>query len=172
MGVVSDDDTGPQSTEPCPIAGKRALLAEDDESARTIIAKVLRGLGLDVIETGDGGRLLVAITSYYKNGRSPDDLDLVITDVRMPVMSGLEVFKGLRVAHWTLPVIIMTAFESPEVTDAVQRYGAALLLKPIDLDTLEALVRKMLAAPRHPSSHPRALVQGSRTPDPPATRGR
>lgn len=156
--VRSDDEAALQSSEPRPIAGKRVLLAEDDASARTIIAKVLRGLDLDVIETGDGGRLLVAITSYYKNGRSPDDLDLVITDVRMPVMSGLEVFKGLRVAHWTLPVIVMTAYESPEVTDAVRRYGAALLLKPIDLDELEALVSTMLAAPRHPSSHPRALL--------------
>ncbi|HSO36367.1 MAG TPA: response regulator [Labilithrix sp.] len=135
--------------------GKRVLLAEDDASARTVIAKVLRALGLDVIETNDGGRLLVAITSHYKNGRSPDDLDLVITDVRMPVMSGLEIFKALRVAHWTLPVIVMTAYESPEVTDAVARYGATLLIKPLDLDVLERLVKRLLTAPRHPSSHPR-----------------
>ena len=90
-------------------------------SARRIIAKVLREMGLDVIETNDGGRLLVAITSYYKEGRSPDDLDLVITDVRMPVLSGLEIFKGMRAAHWRLPVIVMTAFASPEVSDVVAR---------------------------------------------------
>ena len=130
------------------LEGKRVLLAEDDASARTILAKVLRQMGLDVVETDDGGRLLVAITSYYKNGRSPEDLDLVITDVRMPVMSGLEVFKGLRAAHWKLPVIVMTAFESQEVRDAVSRYGASLLIKPLDLDELESLVTRLLTLPR------------------------
>ena len=155
--VLPADDPLVQPAELPTLAGKRVLLAEDDASARTIIAKVLRAMALDVIETDDGGRLLVAITSYYKNGRSPDDLDLVITDVRMPVMSGLEIFKGLRVAHWTLPVIVMTAFESPEVTDAVTRYGAALLIKPLDLDVLENLVKRMLSAPRRPSSHPRLI---------------
>jgi DNA-binding NtrC family response regulator len=130
------------------IAGKRVLLAEDDVSARTVIAKVLRAMGLEVIEIHDGGRLLVAVTSYYKDGRSPDDLDLVITDVRMPVMSGLEIFKGLRVAHWKLPVIVMTAFETAEVTDAIARYGAVLLIKPLDLEALESLVRRMLTEAR------------------------
>jgi DNA-binding NtrC family response regulator len=137
------------------IAGKRVLLAEDDAVARAVIAKVLRAMGLEVIETDDGGRLLVAITSYYKNGRSPDDLDLVITDVRMPVMSGLEIFKGLRVARWTLPVIVMTAYETPEVSDTVKRYEAALLVKPLNLDELESLVARMLLRPRTPSSRPR-----------------
>jgi DNA-binding response OmpR family regulator len=129
------------------LEGKRVLLAEDDASARTILAKVLRQMGLDVVETDDGGRLLVAITSYYKDGRSPEDLDLVITDVRMPVMSGLDVFKGLRVAHWKLPVIVMTAYESREVRDAVSRYGASLLIKPLDLDELESLVTRLLTQP-------------------------
>lgn len=141
-------DIQERAGEHASIAGKRVLLAEDEPSARAILAKVLRKMGLDVIETGDGGRLLVAITSYDKDGRTPDDLDLVITDVRMPVMSGLEIFKDLRAAHWTLPVIVMTAHESAEVSDAVLRYGAALLIKPLDLDVLESLVTRMLQRPR------------------------
>ena len=44
--------------------------------------------------------------------------------------------------------------ETKEVSDAVMRYGAALLIKPLDLDELEELVRRMLARPR-PSSRPR-----------------
>jgi CheY-like chemotaxis protein len=139
------------------IAGKRVLIAEDDAAARTAIVKVLRGMELEVIETSDGGRMLVAVTSYYKGGRSPDDLDLVITDVRMPVMSGVEIFKGLRTAHWRLPVIVMTAWATDEVRDATARYGAALLLKPLDLDELEDVVRRMLTTPRPPSSRPRQL---------------
>ena len=59
-------DDGRSGTEPPgagTIAGKRVLLAEDDASARSIIAKVLREMGLEVSEIDDGGRLLVAITS-------------------------------------------------------------------------------------------------------------
>jgi DNA-binding response OmpR family regulator len=129
------------------IAGKRVLLAEDDGSARCIIAEVLRAMGLDVIETADGGRMLVAVASYYKDGRTPDDLDLVITDVRMPVMSGIEIFKGLRTAHWKVPVIVMTAWATDEVRDATSRYGAALLIKPLDLDELETVVKRLLTLP-------------------------
>ena len=153
--MADDGRSGQQPPGDTALAGKRVLLAEDDPSARTILAKVLREMGLEVIETDDGGRLLVAITSFYKNGHSPDELDLVITDVRMPVLSGLEIFKGLRVAHWTLPVIVMTAFETKEVSDTVRRYGAALLIKPLDLHELEELVRRMLLRPRPPSSRPR-----------------
>ena len=107
--MIPPDDRPQQLPERPSLKGKRVLLAEDDASARTILAKILRAMDLEVIETDDGGRLLVAITSYYKDGRSPEDLDLVITDIWMPVLSGLEIFKGLRVAHWTLPVIVMTA---------------------------------------------------------------
>lgn len=125
---------------------KRVLLAEDDPVARRILARALREMGLDVVEVGDGGRMLVAITSHYKDGRSPLDLDLIVTDVRMPVMSGLDAFKGVRAAHWRTPVIIVTAYETDEVRDVVMRFGATLLVKPIDLETFEAKVREALAA--------------------------
>lgn len=148
---IADADVLTQPAARISLAGKRVILAEDDVTARTIIAKVLRAMELEVIETTDGGRLLVAVTSYYKEGRSPEELDLVITDVRMPVMSGLEIFKGMRSAHWTLPVIVMTAFASAEVSDVVSRYGATLLIKPLDLDVLESVVMRLLAGPHRPS---------------------
>src|SRR5512138_1818467 len=91
---------------------KRVLLAEDDDSARRVMADVLRAMGLDVLETRDGGRTLVAIASHYKDGRTPDDLDLVVTDVQMPFVSGLELFKGLRAAGWTAPVIVVTGYDT------------------------------------------------------------
>ena len=84
-----------------------------------------------------------------------ESLEKIYDAEKMPVLSGLEIFKGLRVAHWTLPVIVMTAFETKEVSDTVRRYGAALLIKPLDLHELEELVRRMLLRPRPPSSRPR-----------------
>lgn len=124
----------------------KVLLAEDDDDARKVLGTVLRAMGHDVVDVSDGGRMLVALTSLYRDGRSPTDLHLVITDVRMPVTSGIDVFKALRTARWKTPVIVMTAFDSPDVRDAVDRYRAVLLVKPIDLDELERVVTELLAS--------------------------
>ncbi len=130
------------------LAGKRVLVAEDDASARHVVAAALRALGLEVIEASDGGRMMVALASYYKDGRAPDDLDLIVTDVHMPVLEGLDVFRGVRAAHWTTPTIVMTADDTPEVREAAARLGAKLLPKPLDLDLLEAVARDLLTRAR------------------------
>lgn len=127
------------------LEGRRILLAEDDDSARKAVAKALRMLGAEVIETADGGRLLVAITSQYKGGHTPQELDLIITDVRMPVVSGLDVFKGIRAASWNTPVIIVTSFDTPDVRDVANRFGATVILKPFELDDLEREIERLLA---------------------------
>jgi CheY-like chemotaxis protein len=127
-------------------AGRRALLAEDDPSARRVLARFLREMGFEVTEVEDGGRMLVAITSHYRTGRSPDDLDLIVTDVSMPVMSGTDAFKGIRAAHWKTPVIVVTGSDSPEVRDVAERLGATILRKPLDLDVFEATVRELVSA--------------------------
>ena len=142
------------------IRGKRVLLAEDEPVARRALAKALREMGLEVVEVDDGGRMLVAITNHYKDNHTPDELDLVVTDVRMPVFSGIDVFKGLRAAHWTTPVIVMTAYpDAREVREAVERLDAVLMPKPLDLDTFEQTVRELLLSPRHPASRA-ALYEG------------
>lgn len=135
-------------SEDSPFTGKRVLLAEDDASSRVVLAKTLRALGCDVVEAGDGGRLLVAITAHYKGSLRPEDLDLVITDVCMPVCSGIDVFKGLRAAHWHTPVVVMTAYETREVRETVALFDAVLLLKPLDLSVFERTVTELLARPR------------------------
>lgn len=129
------------------LRGKRVLLAEDDEVARKVMARVLSSLGAEVIETADGGRMLVAIASHYKDGRSPTDLDLIVTDVRMPVVGGLEIFQGLRAAGWTTPVIVVTGYETLDVREAAQRFDAVLLSKPLDLEVFENAVRTLLVRP-------------------------
>jgi two-component system chemotaxis response regulator CheY len=129
------------------LPSKRILLAEDDECARAVMAAVLRSLGAEVIEAVDGGRMLVAVAAHYKEGKSPDDLDLVVTDAQMPVMGGLDVFKGLRTAGWRTPVVVVTGLDTDEVRETVRRFGAVLLPKPLDLDLFEATVRDLLTQP-------------------------
>ena len=124
----------------------RVLLAEDDASARGVLAKALRDLGLDVTEAGDGGRLLVAIGASYREGHDRDEFDLIVTDVQMPVASGIDIVKNLRRAGWKAPVIIVTAWPTPKVQEAVADYGAVLMQKPIDLERFEETALDLVQA--------------------------
>jgi DNA-binding NtrC family response regulator len=69
-------------------------------------------------------------------------LDLIITDVRMHGVTGLEILAGLRENDWSTPVILMTAFGDAELHAEAMRLGAlAVLDKPFELDALRTLVR-------------------------------
>jgi CheY-like chemotaxis protein len=123
----------------------RALLADDDPDMRRALSRVLRGMGLDVVEAADGGRLLVAISSQYRETFSPDDVVLIVTDVQMPVASGLEILEALRTASWHQPAIVISAHVDDGVREAAKRLGAVLVPKPIDLEVLERTVQDLLA---------------------------
>ena len=69
-------------------------------------------------------------------------MDLVITDVRMPGPSGVEMLEWLRGVVWSIPVIVITAFGDPVLHAEARRLGAlAVLDKPFDVNELLALVR-------------------------------
>jgi DNA-binding response OmpR family regulator len=118
----------------------RILLAEDDREMRRLLATSLREEGFDVIAASDGNRLLEQIGSHILSpGRDP--VDLVISDVRMPGRSGLEVLAGLRGADWATPFIIITAFGDEETHAEARRLGAvAVFDKPFDLDDFKTAV--------------------------------
>ena len=128
-----------------PFDGKRVLVAEDDSDVRGVMARSLRALGLDVTEADDGGRMLVALASRLDDKRPV--FDLIVTDVRMPVLDGLEVLRGLRAAQRSTPLVIVTADDGSGVRAAAARFGAVVLPKPLDLDQLEATVREQLSRP-------------------------
>lgn len=101
--------------------------------------------GYDVREASDGGRLLIAMTAHLREPEA--GLDLVISDIRMPVCTGLEILEGLRQAHRRIPVILMTAFGDDETRATANRLGAILLDKPFALEDLREAVRSSLAPP-------------------------
>ena len=122
----------------------RVLLAEDDSEMRSLIACALRLDGYDVLEAEDGGRLLVAITDAYTDGDGRDAFDLVISDVRMPVASGLAVLESLRKANWQTPVILMTAFGDDATRARAEALGAVLFDKPFDVDDLRTIALNLV----------------------------
>jgi DNA-binding response OmpR family regulator len=118
------------------------LLAEDDHEMRRMLADALRRDGYDVEELADGGRLLVRIARAHQS--PPLSVSLILSDIRMPVCSGLDIVKGLREARWEVPVILMTAFGDDEVRERAAALGATLVDKPFALEDLRRTVRALL----------------------------
>jgi DNA-binding response OmpR family regulator len=123
----------------------RVLVADDDVEMRHLVAESLRKDDYEVVEESDGGRLLVRLASVYSFDPRSYPFDLIVSDIRMPVCSGLEIVKGLREAHWRTPVILMTAFGDDETKERAVRLGALLVDKPFKMDVLRLVVRGLLA---------------------------
>jgi DNA-binding response OmpR family regulator len=138
-----------------PSANPRVVVADDDMEMRRLVAESLRKDDYEVIEEPDGGRLLVRIAALYSLGRTVDPFDLIVSDIRMPVCSGLDIVQGLRDAHWNIPVILMTAFGDDETRRRAEVLGALLFDKPFEMGALRLVVRSILDKRRRaPSSNP------------------
>jgi DNA-binding response OmpR family regulator len=125
----------------------RVLVADDDTEMRHLVSESLRKDDYEVIEEPDGGRLLVRVAAIYSFDQTVDPFDLIVSDIRMPVCSGLDIVHGLREAHWTTPIILMTAFGDDETRCRAQKLGALLFDKPFRMSALRATVRLLLAGP-------------------------
>jgi len=128
----------------------RVLLAEDDAEMRSVVADALRGDGYEVVEAADGGRLLVDVAAWFKGGDGADSVDLIVSDIRMPICTGLQILAALRDAHWRTPVILMTAFGDETVRRHAESLDALLFDKPFDLDDLRTAVANLLPRERPP----------------------
>ncbi len=116
----------------------RILVVDDKASMRKMLSGALAAQGHDVRAVGGGGEALLAFK------RQP--VDLVLTDLRMPGLDGLELTQELRKRSPETAVIVMTAFGSVDTAVEAMRRGAVnFLTKPFSLDTLKVMVDKALA---------------------------
>jgi two-component system response regulator (stage 0 sporulation protein F) len=122
----------------------RIAVAEDDGDMRSLVADALRLDGHRVVELSSGAELLIRVARQYRQLDPADPLDLIVSDVRMPVVTGLEILRGLRDAHCVTPVVLMTAFGDPATRREAESLGAVLLDKPLRLAELRQEVRKLL----------------------------
>jgi len=125
----------------------RVLVADDDRDTREALVEILQLEGYDVQEAADGGRLLVALTHSELCGYA-DGLDLLVSDICMPVCSGLQIVEGLRAAHCSVPVLLITAAVDERTRLKAARLGAVLLEKPFTLGALTSTVADLLATHR------------------------
>jgi DNA-binding response OmpR family regulator len=111
---------------------------------RGLVAQCLRRDSHDVFEVADGARLLVRIGRQYRAEDPAGKIDLIVTDLRMPLMTGLAILRGLRAAHCTTPVILMTAFGDDQVRREAAELGAVLLDKPFSMTVLRTKALELL----------------------------
>jgi DNA-binding NtrC family response regulator len=114
---------------------RRILVIEDEEKLRRVVQLQLQASGYEVDQAATAEQALV----------SAERADLVLTDLRLPGMSGLEFLEKIHGQRPGLPVVMMTAFGSVETAVEAMKKGAAdFLVKPFSLDHLTAVVGKAL----------------------------
>lgn len=145
-----------QSTNPfARVLRARVLVAEDDPKMREMVSERLRRDGCDVIDVGSGDEALGLMELIASNQAPIDDLELLIMDVRMPGLSGIEVVYLLRAYRWNTPILLMTAYPEPELLEEAHRLGVSVLPKPFGFSRLsEAAVAAMRAPPTTPRIAP------------------
>ena len=113
----------------------RILIVDDDPGQRSLLDSFLRGQGFEIVLADSGERALELLPA--------GKFSMMISDVRMPGLTGLETLQRARKNFPALPVLLVTAYA--DIRDAVEamRDGALnYLAKPIDLDELLATVRQ------------------------------
>jgi len=114
------------------------LVVDDEVKMQRILEIMLRDMALDVVRAGNGREALDIIA------REP--IDLVITDMRMPVMDGITLAKTLHETGHTIPVIVITAHSTVESAVAAMKYGAVdYIMRPFEVETVELAVRRALS---------------------------
>lgn len=120
----------------------RVLLVEDAPFLRYAFGRLLRLQGFDVREAHDGQDALACLAEFQPQ--------LVLTDLMMPVMSGLELISQLRARPdmANIPVVAITADATTQAEEQARRAGAAdFITKPVDLPELLERLRNLMPAP-------------------------
>jgi CheY-like chemotaxis protein len=111
----------------------RVLLVEDDDDNRELMAEVLEAAGHEVLSASSGPDGLRTL--------SEQTIDVLVTDVGMPGMGGLEVAKAAKAIAPTVPVVVVTGWaEREDIARARGHEVDAVLIKPVDPDALAAAV--------------------------------
>lgn len=118
------------------------LVADDDPELLDAVADGLKHLGADVARASSGAELIDQLA-----GAGP--FDLVVTDIKMPWMNGLQAMHATRAAGMGTAVIVMTALTDERISALVRGLGenALLLHKPFSLSELESAASKLLPPP-------------------------
>jgi len=120
------------------MAEKRILIVDDSVSVRSLVSSALRQAGFDVVEAVDGADALDKVDAGF---------DMVITDINMPNIGGIELLGLLRERSDTrfMPVIVLTTESQKQLRDKALAVGASgWMVKPFEPASLVAVVRRFI----------------------------
>jgi two-component system response regulator HydG len=115
----------------------KILVVDDEASHRKMIEAVLSDEGYEIKQAGDGQAAIDAVEKGF--------FDLILMDIRMAEVSGLEALKQIKEISPGIPIIIMTAYASVDsAVDALKSGAYDYLTKPLDIDELKILIGQAL----------------------------
>jgi two-component system chemotaxis response regulator CheY len=117
---------------------KRAMTVDDSKTMRDMVSFTLKGAGFEVIEAEDGQDALKVLGN--------DKVDVIITDLNMPNMNGIELIKALRSnsVHQHTPILMLTTESDAGKKEEGKSSGATgWLVKPFNPEKLIAVVNKV-----------------------------
>jgi len=122
-----------------PTAEREIVLVVDDEpTVRRFARRVLLEDGFEVIEAADGAEALDLVEG------SADRLRVVVSDIVMPKLNGVQLLQRLSITHPELPVILMSGYAGPELAERGIQAPCSLLVKPFKPEELVAEVRRCI----------------------------
>lgn len=122
------------------------LIADDEVNLCRVLNAEFHSAGYDVVCVHDG---LKAVEEAGSN-----DYSVILLDVRMPGMDGLNALREIRRMNADTPIIMMTAYESPDVVNRSLAGGACICVtKPFDLENMTAFVKASLKEDVEPTNN-------------------
>jgi len=116
----------------------RILVVDDEEKMRRLLEMSLKNMGHEVVMAADGVEALACCDEA--------PFDLILTDLKMPRMDGLQLLKTLRERGEEVPVIVLTAFGTIETAVEAMKLGASdYIIRPFEMETVELAVTRALA---------------------------
>ena len=113
----------------------RVLIVDDDVNFCDTLAKVLTKRGYETISSNSGSAALVNVKE--------NQVDIVLMDIKMPVMNGVETYKRLKKIKPAAKVILMTAFSMEDmIKDAMKEGVYAVVHKPLDIEAIIKMIEK------------------------------
>jgi CheY-like chemotaxis protein len=119
---------------------EHVLVVDDEASVRRFAARVLREEGYDVHEATDGAEALALLE------RSIPDVNLVVSDIVMPRLNGVELLQALSSARPALPVILMSGYGSAQLAERGIPSPCGILSKPFPPELLVSEVRRCIGS--------------------------
>lgn len=123
----------------------RVLVVDDEDSIRSLLRMTLAQAGYDVEEAEDGGKAVEVLNS----GDNPLMVDVIICDIRMPRINGVEAIAYFRAQYPSLPVIVLTGYHDEQLAISLRTQGVvALLEKPAEREQILSSVAQAIAGRR------------------------